>query len=227
MSSVMINPKWISRHVGDFGSTDHRAGAALRASDELSRSVLRASLASCECGAKDSLGGLRGQPSGRVHYLMSHMLRRAGSELLPLQHAALLWLTPVFIRNAQPKLGLVLWDHVIQIFFFQTHLVQLISGQGPKHINNATCLQGQTVRNVLTPSGPLPSVLSSFSHSILFSLEENNAAVSVHMFLWTCDNLAAGSRGIPEGEKSLLLPAHASSDPWASSTGISVTPAKC
>lgn len=66
------------------------------------------------------LGGFRGQPSGRVHYLMLHMPRQAGSELLSLHHwgAVVLWLTQGTQRNVQSKLGLVLWDHVIQIFVF-------------------------------------------------------------------------------------------------------------
>lgn len=121
-----------------------------------------------------------------------------GSELLPLHHrgAAVLWLAPVYIRNAQVEacFGSLRSRNTDSFFFFPVRLIHLIFGMGPKQINNATCLQGQTVRSVLTPSGPLPSVLSSFSDLTSVELGEKQCCcISSHV----CVNMWRSSSGIP------------------------------
>lgn len=89
--------------------------------------------------------------------------------------------------------------------FILVFFMPLIVGPGLKQINNATCLQGQTVRSVLTPSGPLPAVLSSFSDSLLFSSEKNNLYL-LYRFTCFCEHVTVEQRNLMEfqREKSLF-----------------------
>lgn len=71
MSFVMINPKWINRHVGELAAPITELPAM-----SFPVGCLRLLWHPLNMKLEAVLGSLRGQPSGRVHYLMLHMPRR-------------------------------------------------------------------------------------------------------------------------------------------------------
>lgn len=170
----MMNPAWIQRQASVCGVLSHRV------SQQWASSVPQALLACCECGAKGSLGFTGSTIWNGALFNVAYVER---SGLLHQRGAATLWLMHVFLsagslRNTHLKFGSLFWDHVLN------------HNEPDQESNMSSRPYSLKHLCALTLSSSLQSVFSS-SETLLFSKQNNNTVVSLHIFLWPCDKLAA------------------------------------